>query len=159
MNINLEMIIQATINFFIFYFILYKFVFKKTIAIMDSRRAEVELSFAKASEEEKRAELLREQYDKDLIEYKNEGVRLVESYKEKADKIYDEIIEDSKKEVNVIKAKGIKEIGREREKARLEMKEEIVDLSMKLATKILEKEIDESRHRELIDEFIVKVGN
>ena len=64
MNINLEMIIQATINFFIFYFILYKFVFKKTIAIMDSRKAEVEKSFAKVKEQEDRAILLKEQYDK-----------------------------------------------------------------------------------------------
>lgn len=159
MNIDWKMIIEATINFFIFYFILDKFVFKKTIAIMDSRKEEVENSFAKARDEEERAKLLKEQYDKDLIEYKSEGLRLVESYKDKADRIYEEIIEDSKRAVNVIKAKSIREIDREKEKARLEMKEEIVELSMRLATKILENEIDEHKHRELIDEFIAKVGN
>ncbi|MDU4892841.1 MAG: F0F1 ATP synthase subunit B [Clostridium sp.] len=159
MNINLEMIIQATINFFIFYFILYKFVFKKTIAIMDSRKAEVEKSFAKVKEQEDRAILLKEQYDKDVITYKNEGLKLVESYKRKADQVYGEIIEESKKEASNIKDRALKEIAKEKEKARVEIKEEIVDLSLQLSTRILEKEISEDKHRELIDEFIAKVGS
>lgn len=158
MDINLEMIIQATINFFIFYFILYKFVFKKTIAIMDSRKAEVEKAFAKANEEKSKAMLLREQHEQDVLAYKNEGLKLVESYKKKAEQVYEEIIEESKKEASSIKARAIKEIEREKEKARVEIKDEVVDLSIKLSAKILEKEIDESKHRELIDDFIVKVG-
>ncbi len=42
MKINLGMIIPATINFFIFYLILRKFVFNKTLAVINSRKEEVE---------------------------------------------------------------------------------------------------------------------
>lgn len=159
MNIDFIVIIEATINFFIFYFILNKFVFKKTIAIMDSRKKEVESAFAKAREEEERAKSLKEKYDEDMLTYKNEGLKLVEGYKRKADQVYDEIIEESKREANAIKAKAINEIEKEKEKARAEIKDEILTLAVKFSTKILEKEIDENKHRELIDDFIAKVGS
>lgn len=159
MNVDWIMIVEATINFFIFYFILNKFVFKKTIAVMDSRKEEVEKAFVEAEEERNRARLLREQYDQDILTYKNEGLKVVENYKRKADQVYEEIIEETKREASFIKAKAIKEIEREKEKARIEIKDEVIELSMKLSRKILEKEIDENKHRELIDEFIAKVGN
>lgn len=159
MNIDYKTVIEATINFFIFYLILYKLVFKKTIAVMENRKAEMENSFRKAKEEEERAQLLKEQYEESITNCKNEGLKLIESYKKKADQVYEEVIEESKKEAVKIKDKAIKDAEREKEKARAEVKEEIIELSLQLSTKILEREIDENKHRELIDEFIAKVGN
>ena len=119
---------------------------------------EVESSFKKASDEEARAELLKSKYEEDIKRFNNEGMQLVESYKEKADRIYSEIVEESNKEAVNIKEKAIKEIERERAIANKEMKQEIIELSMELAEKTLEREIDSNRHKELIDEFIAKVG-
>lgn len=158
MNIKIEMIIFSTINFFIFFLILKKFVFNKTLGVINGRKAEVENSLQKAIEEEKRAELLKTQYNQDVLKYKKEGLKLVESYKEKADKIYAEVIEDSQKEAIMIKEKAAKDIEREKTKASKEMRQEIIDLSMKLAEKTLEKEISKNSHKDLIDEFITKVG-
>ncbi|MEG0132688.1 MAG: F0F1 ATP synthase subunit B [Clostridium sp.] len=158
MSINPVMILAATINFFIFYFILRKFVFNKTLAVMNSRKEEVENSFRMAREQEERAKLLKEQYEDDVIKYRNDGLKLVETFKEKADKVYAEIVEESHKEASTIKEKAKKDISRERAKASQEIKQEIIDLSMKLAEKTLKSEINESKHKSLIDEFITKVG-
>jgi F-type H+-transporting ATPase subunit b len=158
MNINLGIIIPSTINFFIFYFILRKFVFNKTLAVMNSRKEEVENAFKKARDEEERAELLKQKYNEDVIKYRTDGLKLVENYKQKADKVYAQVVEDSQREAVNIKERAAKEIKREREKANKEIKQEIINLSMKLAEKTLEKEISEENHRELIDKFIAKVG-
>lgn len=158
MNIDWSIIVPSTINFFIFYLILRKFVFNKTLAVINTRKEEVESAFKKARDEEERAKLLKQKYDEDVIRYRNDGLKLVESYKQKADKVYAEIVEDSQREVSNIKERATKEIKREREKASKEIKQEIIDLSMKLAEKTLEKEINEESHRELIDKFIAKVG-
>lgn len=158
MSISLEMSIFSIINFLIFYFILKRFLFDKTLAIINSRKYEVEKSFRKAKEEEQRAELLRRKYEEDVKRFNNEGMKLVERYKEKADKVYAEIIEESNKEAINIKEKANREIERERDIANKEMKQEIVELSMELAEKTLEREIDSERHKELIDEFIAKIG-
>lgn len=159
MSISVGMIIFSTINFLIFYLIMKKFFFEKTLAVIDSRKAEVENSFKKASDEDKRAELLKSKYEENAKKFNQEGMLLVESYKEKADKIYAEIVEESNKEALSIKEKATKEIERERAIANKEMKQEIIELSMELAEKTLEREIDSKRHKELIDEFIAKVGS
>lgn len=158
MNIEIGTILFSTINFVIFYFILKKFVFNKTLEIIDARRAEVEKSFDEAKEEEARANLLRNKYDESIKKYNTEGQRLVESYKEKADRVYAEIIEESNKEASLIKEKADREIEREKEQANKEMKQQIIDLSIEIAEKTLEREIDTNLHKELVDEFIAKVG-
>lgn len=158
MSISVGMIIFSTINFLIFYLIMKKFFFEKTLAVIDERKEAVENSFKKARYEEERANLLRSKYEEDIKKFNNEGRQLVESYKEKADKIYAEILEESTKEALHIKEKAEKEIERERDIATKEMKQEIIQLSMELAEKTLEREIDSVRHKELIDEFIAKVG-
>lgn len=158
MNISVGMIIFSTINFLIFYLIMKKFFFEKTLAVINARKSEVENSFKKARDEETRAELLKSKYEEDVKKFNNEGMMLVESYKERADRVYAEIVEESNKEAANIKEKAVKEIERERAIANKEMKQEIIELSMKLAEKTIEREIDSNRHKELIDEFIAKVG-
>lgn len=158
MNISVGMIIFSTINFLIFYLIMKKFFFEKILAVINARKAEVENSFKKARDEDARAELLKSKYEEDVKKFNNEGMMLVESYKEKADRVYTEIVEESNKEAANIKEKAVKEIERERAIANKEMKQEIIELSMELAEKTLEREIDSKLHKELIDEFIAKVG-
>lgn len=158
MSISVGMIIFSTINFLIFYLIMKKFFFEKTLAVIEARKTEVENSLKKARDEDARAELLKSKYEEDVKKFNNEGMMLVESYKEKADRVYTEIVEESNKEAANIKEKAIKEIERERAIANKEMKQDIIELSMELAEKTLKREIDSNLHKELIDEFIAKVG-
>ena len=51
------------------------------------------------------------------------------------------------------------EIEREKEKAASEIQKQVIDLSLILSEKALEKLIDEKEHRKLIEDFIVKVGS
>lgn len=158
MDISILKILASTINFIIFYLILKKFVFKKTLAVMNARQADIEASINRIGEQEQQVEQLKKQYDEDVIKYKEQGKKLVESYKAKADNVYKEIIEESKKESEAIKANALKEAEKEKLKADRQMKDEVIDLSIKIAEKVIEKEIDENKHRELIDDFIAKVG-
>ena len=48
---------------------------------------------------------------------------------------------------------------RDKGKGRVGLREQVVSLALALATKILEKQLDEKEHRRLMDEFIEQVGN
>jgi F-type H+-transporting ATPase subunit b len=159
MEINLGIIIASTINFFIFYFILKKFVFNKTLVIIDKRKTEVEEAFKKARDEEERAEQIKKEHEVNIKRYKEEGLRLVESFKDKADKVYLETVEEATKEASLVRERAIVDAEREKQKAEKEIKSEIVNLSLKFAEKALEKEINEEEHKRLIDDFITKVGS
>lgn len=159
MEMNLGIIIASTINFFIFYFILKKFVFNKTLVIINKRKTEVEEAFKKARDEEERAEQIKKEHEINIKRYKEEGLRLVESFKDKADKVYLETVEEATREASLVRERAIVDAEREKQKAEKEIKSEIVNLSLKFAEKALEKEINEEEHKRLIDDFITKVGS
>ncbi|WP_454052060.1 F0F1 ATP synthase subunit B [Clostridium sp. Marseille-Q7071] len=159
MDINLSIVLAGTINFFIFFFILRKFVFKPTMEMIESRKQEVEGSFAKAKLEESRVESLKAEQEDKIKRYREDGQKLIETYKVKAERVYDEMIEEAKKEADIVRARAKQDIEREKRKAEGEIKSQVIDLSLVLAEKALEKKIDEDEHKRLIDEFISKVGN
>ena len=57
-----------------------------------------------------------------------------------------------------LKERAMLEIEREREKAEYEIKKQAVDLAVELSIKALDQKIDENTHRQLIGDFIAKVG-
>ena len=78
--------------------------------------------------------------------------------KKKAEKVYDEIVSEAKSEANLIIERANTEIEREKEKAAYTVRKEAVDLALEISKKIIEKNIDEERNRQLINEFISEVG-
>ena len=56
------------------------------------------------------------------------------------------------------KQKAEADIAQERKKAVNEVKDEIGGIAMEIASKVVEREISEKDHKDLIDEFIKNVG-
>ncbi|MGL4730198.1 MAG: F0F1 ATP synthase subunit B [Clostridium sp.] len=152
-------VISAIINFFIFFLIMKHFIYKPTMAMINARQDEVTSALEHAKSEEAKIEGLRIEQEERVKKYKEEGQQLVEAYKEKAERVSQDIIAEAKKECEAMRARTKQEIAREKRKAEDEMKTQVVDLSLNLAEKALEKKIDEDEHKRLIDEFISKVGN
>ena len=57
-----------------------------------------------------------------------------------------------------VKQKAEADIAQERKKAVNEAKDEIGGMAMEIASKVVEREIKEADHKDLIDEFIKNVG-
>ena len=94
-----------------------------------------------------------------LNKAREEGKKITEEKKRKAEEIYDEIVLEAKNEANTIIERAKVEINREREKVEYQLKKEAIDLALELSTKVIEKNIDKEKNKELIDEFITEVGN
>ena len=73
--------------------------------------------------------------------------------------LYDEIVNEAQQEAKIIIERAKVEINREKEKVEDKLKREAIDLAIELSKKVIEKNIDEEKNRELIGEFITKVGN
>ncbi|MBU5454343.1 F0F1 ATP synthase subunit B [Caproiciproducens sp. MSJ-32] len=159
MSINLSTLIATIINFVILYLILKKFFFAKIATIIEEREELINEKLDNAEEEITKARILAIENEKILKKAREEGKLITQQEKAKADKIYHEIIEEANEEAKVIISRARKEIAREREKAEAQLKTQVVDLAMELAEKIIEKNVDEDKNRELIEDFIKKVGN
>ena len=69
-----------------------------------------------------------------------------------------EIIVAAKQEASQLKEKASKDVEQERQKVMNEIKNEISNIAILAASKVIEKDIDSKKHKELIDNFIKEVG-
>lgn len=158
MELQLGKILMTLVNFIILVIILRHFFWEKIKAIIEERQNIIEDNMIQAEEDAQKARRLRLDNERILKSVKSEGKKLREEQKKKADKVYQEIVDSAHKEAEIIMERARIEIEREKEKAKYELKKDTVDLAMMLSSKALEETIDEKKRRELICDFINKVG-
>lgn len=156
--IDISQSIATIINFIIFLAGMKIFLFKPVQKILTQRENHIKEKIENAKTREEKAESLSIEKDKELQESKRQGKALVEEYKFKAEKASEEIIKKAHDEADLIIQRARAEIKLEKEKARDELKNKIIDVSVLMSSKALEETIDEEKQRELIKDFISKVG-
>jgi len=159
LEINPSTLIATLINFAILLAILKHFFFEKVKAIIDERENLINEKLDYAEEESEKARMIAIENERILKNAREQGKLITEKHKEKAEVVYEEIINDANKEARKIIDRAKIEITREKEKVQDELKRESIDLAIELSKKVIEKNIDEEKNRQLIDEFITKVGN
>ena len=70
----------------------------------------------------------------------------------------EELLGEARAQAAALKQKAEADIAQERKKAVNEAKDEIGGMAMEIASKVVEREIKEADHKDLIDEFIKNVG-
>ncbi|BFK80325.1 MULTISPECIES: F0F1 ATP synthase subunit B [Clostridium] len=158
MNINIPQMIVTLVNLLILFWIVKHFAFDRVNKILKDRKNLIEDTINKADEDLEKARVLKLQNQREIKSAREEGKTIVSQYKSKADSIYKEIVEDARKEASIIIEKSKVEIDRERNKAEDDIKNQVVDLAMTISEKVLGESIDMNKHKELIDEYISKVG-
>lgn len=158
MEVDFSVLIATIINFAIFILILKHFFWDKIKNIIEEREAYIEEQLEKAEEDSQKSRLYLIENERILKNSREEGKKIIEKRKNKASKIYSEIINDANKEANLIMDRARLEIEREKEKAQYELKKQAVNLAIELSTKALEEKVEENKQRELISDFITKVG-
>ncbi|WP_032121309.1 F0F1 ATP synthase subunit B [Clostridium amazonitimonense] len=157
--IKISQITAVIINFFILYLILRHFLFRPVTNMMNSRKARIEGNLAKAKDDMKEAEALKNENETLLRQAAEEGKKITKERKAKAEDLYAEIVAEAHKEAEIIYDRAKVEIEREKEKAQNEVKSAVIELAVMLSAKALEENIDEKKHRQLIEDYLSKVGN
>ena len=159
MDIDYSEIIITMVNFCILVVLLKHFFWDKIQAVISKREEYIEKKIVEAEQESEKARLYLLENERILSTSKQEGNKIIEDKKDKANKIYSEIIADANKEAKSIMSRASLEIEREKEMAQFEIKKQVVDLAIDISAKALEEKVQESKQRELINDFITKVGS
>ncbi len=159
MEINPSTLIATIINFIILFAVMKHFFFEKVQGIIDERENLINDKLDYADEEAEKARMIAIENERMLKNAREEGKLITERHKQKAEKVYDEIVAEAQQEAKIIIERAKVEINREKEKVEDKLKREAIDLAIELSKKVIEKNIDEEKNREIIGEFITKVGN
>lgn len=151
-------IVVQLVNLVLLFLLLKHFLFKPIQSIIAQREQEIQKDYDDASKASAEAKALREEYEKHMAEAKAEASDIVKTATKKAQTIGEEILVDARNQANRMMEKADAEIKQEKKKAMNELKDEISGIAVDIASKVVEREINESDHEALIQEFIKGVG-
>lgn len=146
------------LNFLIIYFILKHFLFKPVTEFMDKRTKSIEASIQDAELKNKQSDELKSQYEEKLSEIRKERNEIIEEATRRAQLRGDEIVVSAEEEAKKMVERARLEIEREKQKMMNELKGDISQLAIAAAGKIIEKDLDQGAHQQMIQQFIDKAG-
>ena len=128
---------------------------KKVIA---ERKAKADSQIADAEKLRTEAEAMKAEDEQKLQNARTEANQIVAAAQKTAAARSEELLGEARAQAAALKQKAEADIAQERKKAVNEVKDEIGGMAMEIASKVVEREIKEADHQDLIDEFIKNVG-
>jgi F-type H+-transporting ATPase subunit b len=158
LGINLGYLISQIINFVLLLVLLRVFLYKPVLNMLDRRREKIRTDLDEADKARSQAEAAKQEYEKQLEQAREERRSIVAQASEQAEKMREEILEKARVEAQQLASKTEEEMEALRRQALVGAQDEIVDLALAAAGKVVGESLDEKAHRRLIQEFIAEVG-
>ena len=135
-----------------------KFLLNPVKNVIAERKAKADSQIADATKLRTEAEAMKAEYEQNLQNARTEANQIVASAQKTAAARSEELLGEARAQAAALKQKAEADIAQERKKAVNEVKDEIGGIAMEIASKVVEREISEKDHKDLIDEFIKNVG-
>jgi F-type H+-transporting ATPase subunit b len=156
MNINITLITQM-IAFGVFVVFCMRYVWPPITKALDERTAKIAEGLA-AAERGQHEQQLGEQRALELMrEAKSNASDIITQAQKRYNDILDEAKRDAQAEAERIKTAAHAEIEQETNRAREELRERMATLAIAAAEKILQKEINASAHKKIVDSFAKQI--
>ena len=158
LGIDPRVIAAQVTGFILLWMILAKFLFRPVLGLLQARQDEIKGTYEAAENERAKADELRADYERRLAGIEAKARARIQEAIKSGDDAKNEIIADARRRSEDILRRGEEELAREREKILSEIREEVVDLSLEAAGKLVGETLDEPRHRRLISDFISRLA-
>ncbi len=158
-TVNPVTLIAQICNLFIQLLIVKIFFLDKIKAVIDRRReaADREISDAQAAKSE--AAAIKQTYEQNMLQSRAKAEELLTTAQKSAAEHSEQILRQAQQQAQQMRAKASSDIELEKKKAINEAKNEISDLAMAIAGKVLERELNPADQSRLIDNFLNELGD
>ena len=157
-GVNLWTMLFAWINLLILYFIIKKIAFVPLKNMIDSRQKEIDDMYADAEKSRTDADALKADYEVKIASAKEESEEIVKSAIRRAQLREEEILRDADKKAERVLERAEEQAELEKKRMVNEVKDEVSKMAIDIASAVIERDVSESEHKELIDSFIDKMG-
>ena len=158
-GVNIWTMLFAWINLLILYLVLKKILFGPLKNMIDSRQREVDEMYANAHTAEDSALKMKEEYEEKLSSAEAESEELLRTAQRKALLREEEILKEASAKAELVMERAQAQIELEKKRAINEVKDEVSALAVGIAGAIIERDVSEEEHKDLIDEFIDRIGD
>lgn len=150
-------LVLTWITFLVTFLILTRFCWKPIINSAKEREERIAKNIESAKNAKAEGENLLQQYQAKLDNARQEVSALIEEGRTSAEKLKKEILDKANQESETLRARANKEIELARDQALNQIRTEAIDLSITVASRILERSLDDADHRKLAQDILEEV--
>ena len=142
--------IWSLVIFLLVLLILKKYAWTPLLDFLDQREKEISDSLAMTESAKADLEKVKEESQAILNEAKNQGKSIVSDSKQKAEDSANKILNDAKAKSDEFLVEAKSKIDLEKKRAIKEIKEEVVDLSLDLASQVLQRNVKDDDNNQFV---------
>lgn len=158
LNINFFTALFTLFNFIAVFLVLKHFLFQPVMKIIKDRQDEIDHMYDDANKAKASAEAMQAEYQQKLYVATETGDRIVKEAIIRGQTKEEEIIRQANSEASAILDKAAADISQEKKKAINDAKNQISEMAMAIAEKVVGREIKPEDQDKLFDEFISELG-
>ncbi len=157
LDINGTFVYQL-IDFALLFVFLRIFVWPPLVKALQQRRQRIEEQIAAAQTERQEAERIREEREQTLAGARAEAQGIVERAERIAGEQARALVDQARAQAERIRAEAAAETARERDAALRSLRQEVADLALLAASRVLGHRVGADDDRRLAEEFVAEVG-
>ena len=158
-DLTLGTILAQMLNFFILVWILARFAFKPLVSMMLERKERIAKDLADAQAARNEAEQFKADYAAQIANARQEAQQIVEKAVQQAEASTREQLAAGREQIEREKERARQDIVNERDRAMNNLRNEVISLSVAMATKVVAKDMDSETNTKLIEDAIAKLDS
>lgn len=158
-DLTLGTILAQMLNFFILVWILARFAYKPLVSMMQERKERIAKDLADAQAARNEAEQFKADYAAQIANARQEAQQIVEKAVQQAEATTREQLAAAREQIEREKERARRDIVNERDRAMNNLRNEVISLSVAMATKVVAKDMDSETNTKLIEDAIAKLDS
>ena len=154
LGVDTSLLLITVLGFLLFLAFLARYVLKPINKVLDQRQEDIKATYDQLDDDRQRMETTRREYEQRLAGIEEEAREKIQAAVKEAQSLRDNLVADARTQAETIVEQGRNESERDRQRAFLEMRSQIVTLAVSAAGKVIDANLDGARQTKLVDDFI-----
>jgi len=156
-DVDPGVIFWTIVTFIFLLIVLKKFAWKPILTALDQRESAIKESLEKAENAKADAQRILDENQVNLAKAELEAKKIINQSREYAEKMKEQIIDDSKKQAEKVINEASIEIKRRKESAFSDLKNQIAEIVVLAAEKIMREHLNNERQKEIVSKYITEI--
>jgi len=154
MEILLQQVLTQIVGFLLLLWLLRKYAWGPLLQSLEDRRSKIAAEQSEILASKESVKILQGEYEAKIREIKQEAILKIQEAIVEGQKVAKEITVSARKEADAMLSKGKENISREMALAKVQLRNEVADIVIATASKVIRKELDAQKNEALVLQYM-----
>ena len=151
-------IVWGTFAFAVLVVVMWKFAFPSVQKAMQARTDRIRNNLDEAERVRQEAQGILTEYQRQLSDARSEANRIIEEARQAADQLRQDMVRRADEEVAELRRRNIEDLRAAQDRVMSQLQQQVRDLSIELAEKVVGASLDRTRNLALVDQLLAELN-